>query len=69
MCKKLRTSGNVLLCFALRQQRANASPLKRALTRFGKSYVATNRRFGNIDASDIYGCSQFIASDFVSLEA
>jgi hypothetical protein len=69
MCKKLRTSGNVLLCFALRQQRANARPLKQALTRFGKSQVTTNRRFRNIDASNIYGRSQFIASDFVSLEA
>jgi hypothetical protein len=68
VCKKLRTSGNVLLCFALRLQRANARPLERALTRFGKSWAAVNRRFGNIDALDIYGRLQVISSDFFSIE-
>jgi len=38
VCKNLRISGNLLLCFALRLQRANAHSLERALTRFGNSW-------------------------------
>jgi hypothetical protein len=68
MCKKLRTSGNLLLCFALGLQRANARPLERALTRFGKSWAAVDRRFGNTDALDIYGRLQVISSDFFNAE-
>jgi hypothetical protein len=69
MCKKLRTSGNLLLCFALRLQHANARPLKPALTRFGEIDTGGNRRFGNIGALAIYGRLQCIASDFLSGEA
>jgi hypothetical protein len=68
VCKNLRTSGNLLLCFALRLQRVNARPLKRALTRLGKSWAAIHRRFGNADALDIYGRLQCISSDFFRVE-
>jgi hypothetical protein len=68
VCKNLRTSGNLLLCFARQLQRANARPLERALTRFGESWAIVNRRFGNIDALDIYGRLQVMSSDFFSVE-
>jgi hypothetical protein len=69
MCKKLRISGNVLLCFALQPQRVNARPLKRVLTRFGKSDAGINRKLGNVDTLEIYERLQFVASDFFGVEA